>query len=89
MRFSTPLIALLGGKRHGHDHEIDAGLAAEGEQVVQPAEVRIAGNPWRRATVGAFIEHAADPDVAFRVGLEAGEQTRCRVPRRRRSPRGG
>ena len=55
--------ALFSAERHRHDHQIDAGLARELDEVGNAAKLGHACHRLRRALVVAVVENAEQADV--------------------------
>ena len=66
--------ALFGGDRQRDDDEVEARVAGEGDELLQAAETRIAGDDAIDAIVAAIVEHAGDADVAVDVDLELADE---------------
>ncbi len=66
--------AAFGGDRQRKDHEIDAGLARELDDIVHRAEIGDAVAGGETAVVGAIVEHADDADVGIALRGERFEQ---------------
>jgi hypothetical protein len=63
--------AALGRDRQCEDHEIDARLARELDQIVDGAELRAARAGDRRAILATVVEHADDANIGIASELRA------------------
>ena len=66
--------ARLRRDRQREQHEVDAGAAGEFDDVVDLAELRVAGAGVERAIVVAVVEHAEHVDVGIGLCVERLDQ---------------